>query len=430
MFTSLLKNTPWRLLVGLFILIVMGVIVPRMALAQTVPPPPPLEQRWDLLLQTPALKQAGHDPQPDPQPDNFYIEYRNFSKLVFQSYRDDNWEIYLGGPTGDTRVARVSGNDIQPRLNRGADQIAFASNRAGNYEIYLMNMDGSGVRRLTENEKDDVAPVWSPDGKKILFQSYRDGQSEIYVMDINGDNQTRLTQDPDFDGQPDWSPDGKKIAFASRRTGGYRIYVANADGTAVQMLSAQSYSAHPKWSPDGSMIAYDADGNQNGWQDLWLMNADGSDQHAIFTYGGTEEDYWVGGWTPDQRAVSFTQIQYTYFQNQWYWTYASIGYYEIATSGLHGNYSQTEDWYPDWRSPDHTAPTSQIVPLPAQSPGPFLLRWTSVEPGNSGIYGYDVQVKDGAGASWTPLMTLTTATSISYPGIGGHTYYFQSQGPG
>ena len=85
-------------------------------------------------------------------------------------------------------------------------KIAFTSNRDGNYEIYVMDPDGTNQARLTDNSHDDYSPSWSPDGTKIAFQSNRDGNYEIYVMNADGSNQTRLTDNSKNDRSPSWGP--------------------------------------------------------------------------------------------------------------------------------------------------------------------------------------------------------------------------------
>jgi hypothetical protein len=87
-----------------------------------------------------------------------------------------------------------------------AGRIAFVSNRDGNWEIYVMNADGSGVTRLTNNPANDLRPSWSPDGKHIAFVSNRDGNLEIYVMNADGSGQINLTNNPAEDWFPSWSP--------------------------------------------------------------------------------------------------------------------------------------------------------------------------------------------------------------------------------
>ena len=85
-------------------------------------------------------------------------------------------------------------------------RIAFASKRDGNFEIYIMNADGSKQTNLTNNPAYDNCPSWSPDGKKIVLESRRDGNAEIYVMNADGRKQTNLTNNPAYDGYPFWSP--------------------------------------------------------------------------------------------------------------------------------------------------------------------------------------------------------------------------------
>ena len=85
-------------------------------------------------------------------------------------------------------------------------KIAFATDRDGNYEIYIMNTDGTGLQRLTDNPADDSNPSFSPDGKKIVFQSNRDGSFDIYIMNADGTEQTNLTKSEAHDRYPSFSP--------------------------------------------------------------------------------------------------------------------------------------------------------------------------------------------------------------------------------
>ncbi len=85
-------------------------------------------------------------------------------------------------------------------------KIAFASDRDGDYEIYVMNADGTGVTRLTNSPGEDGGTAWSPDGTKIAFASDRDGNYETYVMNADGTGVTQLTTHPGVDGIPDWQP--------------------------------------------------------------------------------------------------------------------------------------------------------------------------------------------------------------------------------
>ena len=96
----------------------------------------------------------------------------------------------------------------------------------------------------------DFSPTWSPDGSRIAFDSERDGNLEVYVMNADGTGQTRLTDNPAADGVPAWSPDGSRIAFMSNRDGDYEIYVMNTDGSGQTRLTVNSAAdVAPAWSP-------------------------------------------------------------------------------------------------------------------------------------------------------------------------------------
>ncbi|MHC4533602.1 MAG: TolB family protein, partial [Planctomycetota bacterium] len=142
-------------------------------------------------------------------------------------------------------------------------KIAFVSSRDGNHEIYAINIDGSGQKRLTDNFADDKCPSWSPDGEKIIFQSDRDGNNAIYVMNADGSEQKRLTSEGSNTG-PSWSPDGKRIAFVSSNVT-FEIYVMNIDGSGRRCLTDHTRAFHdganlvllgPCWSPDGKKIVF------------------------------------------------------------------------------------------------------------------------------------------------------------------------------
>ncbi|HJX61829.1 MAG TPA: hypothetical protein VJ578_04595, partial [Dehalococcoidia bacterium] len=137
-------------------------------------------------------------------------------------------------------------------------KIAFHSYRDGNAEIYVMNADGSGQTRLTNEPATDNLPSWSPDGSRIAFSSTRDGNAEVYVMNADGSGQARLTNNPAYDNEAHWSPDGSKIAFSTDRDGNGEIYVMNADGSGQTNLTNDPAGdgSGPTWSPDGSQIAF------------------------------------------------------------------------------------------------------------------------------------------------------------------------------
>ena len=105
--------------------------------------------------------------------------------------------------------------------------------------MYVVNADGSGGAEPHAEAEGAAyaAPAWSPDGRKIAFASERDGNSEIYLMNADGSGQRNLTRNLAYDGDPAWSPDGRKITFVSNRDGRYEVYVMNADGSGQRSLT-------------------------------------------------------------------------------------------------------------------------------------------------------------------------------------------------
>ena len=285
-------------------------------------PPRPIEAGPDFFLLAGTSKLA-QEPQ-EPQPSSLDANEHLWSWIAYQSLPDLNdWEIFVTRSTGDEKV-RLTDNgdhDMYPSLDRGTQRVAYASNPDGQYDIYVIPRTGGSAQRLTFDAADDYSPDWSPDGARIAFQAIRNGQSEIYVMNADGSAQVRLTYDGAYDGVPSWSPDGQKIAFSSNRSGGYRIWVMNADGSNPQLLSNQPLSENPSWHPDGSSIVYDADGDYDGWQELYMMNADGSGQHMLLDvskYGQTQ-DAFAGSWSPDGKQVGYNRVHWFQYQGQWYW---------------------------------------------------------------------------------------------------------------
>ena len=203
--------------------------------------------------------------------------------IACASNRDGNFEIYTFDPAGaELNVRRLTNNpatDNQPRYSPDGRQIAFSSTRDGPSEIYIMNADGSNVRRLTFTGGNG-APSWHPDGSQIAFQSTRDGNFEVYKIFVDGTGETRLTNNPAEDSLPAWSPDGTRIAFSSRSVDpAADVMVMNPDGTGVVDLTAGSRGVEdswPSWSPDGSMIAFHSRRDDPAGEEIYRMNADGS----------------------------------------------------------------------------------------------------------------------------------------------------------
>ena len=180
----------------------------------------------------------------------------------------------------------------------GSSRVSFTSDRTGNLDIYMMDINGENLANLTDHPSDDFSPTWSPDGRAFAYVSNRDGNPEIYVMDINTKDSRRLTNHRATDINPAWSPNGKWIAFASNQARDHAadtdIYIMDVNGKKVQRLTNKGgHNSTPAWSPDGQWIAFRS--TQDGIGGIHVMNADGGKQRALTQVSATSPTWASNG---------------------------------------------------------------------------------------------------------------------------------------
>ncbi len=207
------------------------------------------------------------------------------TELAFASDRDTaNYDLFTSQPDGTLPVnhtgAQTASAELQPSWDPSGDQVAFASDldHVGSfYGVYTFNF-GSGLISTVsvQSGSQALSPSWSPDGDWIAFASNRDGDYELFKIRPDGSGLTKLTDNADDDGfdgtlltgtTPDargisWSPDGTQIAFVSDRSGNLDLFVINADGTGIRQVMAHSAADYdPFWLPGGNEIAFVSDRN-------------------------------------------------------------------------------------------------------------------------------------------------------------------------
>ncbi len=185
-------------------------------------------------------------------------------------------------------------------------KIAFASNRGGNWDIYIMNPDGSEQKRVTRSSAGDYSPVWSPNGEQILFVSNRDGVYDLYVMDANGRHVRRVFRELVLRIQPTWSPDGERIAFHTQKPQWkpeWNIQTATIYGADVEdVAEVVQQGGSPSWSPDGNEIAFID--YVKGMRRIRIITLDSGKVQTFLP----KELPWMStpAWSPDSNKLAFS----------------------------------------------------------------------------------------------------------------------------
>lgn len=207
---------------------------------------------------------------------------------------------------------------VPTQVGGGSGQIAFASASSGMPQIYIINLDTTGLTQLTNVAEGACQPSWSPDGLQIVFTSpcparadlteniYRN--SSLYIMYADGSGQRPLTNVPGSDFDPAWSPDGKRIAFTSLRDGKKDIYLLTVETGAIVRLTTAGGDVQenfqPSWSPLGDRLVYVVR-RFNAYQ-IWVMSDTGQENVQIARSGQRYWDY-LPFWTPDGSTILFSQ---------------------------------------------------------------------------------------------------------------------------
>lgn len=252
----------------------------------------------------PVGPRGGRDRNASFSPDGRWIVFESDSESFSDIYRMNR------DGSGLRRLTRNKEGNFEPALSPDGTQIAFVSSRDGDPEVYRMRADGTGQQRLTAFHREDWAPRWSPDGKRIAFLSDREGRTRIFIMNADGTNLSALSSSEAREGgtlgdagapksprenelEPSFSPDGARIVYITRGMGKKaRVWSAHlATGKCDPLTSGAHGDESPSFSPDGRYIVFASD--RAGDTDIYIMRADGTGQTRLTHTKGAD---WLPRW--------------------------------------------------------------------------------------------------------------------------------------
>ena len=232
-------------------------------------------------------------------------------RILFRTNRHGsfNYELYVMNEDGSnqTRLTNtpVTTGNYQPAWSPTGQKIGFAAELGGLWDIMVMNPDGSSVLNLTQHNAFESYFAFSPDGSKIVFESHRDGPFALWKINADGTGLTKLINNGGPEQTPSWSPNGQKIAFLSyinSVNSKTDVWVMNQDGTGLTNLTQSAdQESHPRWSPDGTKIAFARRPSSSSPYDIYVMNADGSGLLRLTT-NSTSSAF---DWSPDGTKIVF-----------------------------------------------------------------------------------------------------------------------------
>ena len=303
-------------------------------------------------------------------------------------------------------VASAAAVGLLPAADAGsstAPVIAFVSDQSGDYEVWTVRLDGSGLHRLTRSKGQDETPAWSPDGRRIAFVSYRTRWPKVWVMNVNGSRPRQLTRGYSKEGTPVWTRDGKHIVYGSfpdpPRAGAPGFWSMRPNGTHKRPIRP-GYGSPPSFSPDGRRATFFADCGGGYGSCIYTSNADGSHRRQISAVGAGNNI--EPAWSPDGRLIAWINANELWVMNA-----DGSQPRRLAPGPL----PETYDSYPSW-APDG----SRLVFATNRSPSGLAVinrNGTGLAPVGVGVF------RRGGQPAWQPRprSRATSAASAVRPAL-------------
>jgi len=205
-------------------------------------------------------------------------------------------QVYLFNiETGEQEpLGTFRGMTFAPRFSPDGREVLMSIERGGNSDVFKMDLSTRRLTRLTNNPAVDVSPTMSPDGRRIAFASDRggSGKPQIYVMNADGTGQKRITFGQGNYQTPVWSPRGDLIAFTRQYRGRFYIGVIRPDGTGERLLTESYLDEGPTWSPNGRVLMFFREPRPGAGSSLWSVDLTGRNLRRVRTPGDASDPAW------------------------------------------------------------------------------------------------------------------------------------------
>jgi len=228
------------------------------------------------------------------------------SETTYLSIEENGYaHLFLFRPNdiGLMRITFGAWNDAAPALDPQRNRLAFASDRDGDWDLYVMDLKSGETKQITNSLQYDSSPSWSPDGQWLAFETYVNENLEVGVVNVDSGEIVPLTQNAASDHSPAWAPDGRNIAFISNRGGDSDVWLANLDLAGedrYQNLSNTPFASenNPLWNADGSQLLWSSISQTVGFSGLYIWNAATLNRSAYWVGDGV-----IGAWNQAANQV-------------------------------------------------------------------------------------------------------------------------------
>jgi TolB protein len=262
------------------------------------------------------------------------LDFNSKASVFSRRYREPSEEIVkLTHTVADDIVYALTG-----RHGIANTRVAFVAGEKGQSHLYMVDIDGRNLKRLTETPGIVVGPAWSPDGTKVAYLSYESGSPAVYIVNVMTMARTRFSSFEGLNSSPSWSPEGERIALTLSKDGNPEVYIISLDGTTRKRLTYYSgIDTSPTWAPNGIELAFTSD--RAGSPHIFVTDVQGLSPRRI-SYGSYYNT--SPAWSPEGDLIAYVSRVEGRFQ-----IFAADPFGISSTQLTFSGNNEDPDWSPD-----------------------------------------------------------------------------------